>query len=88
MDYPIEIQKFELTEIDNEVCDPPIEIRSDETKDIKGLSLGSMSVQGRMYALNIKKTEIISEIRLKITLHTGGSLFGMRIELKEVGHGR
>ena len=86
MNYPIEIQKFELMEIDNEVCDPPVEIGPDETKDIGRLSLDSMSIKGRVYALNIKKIENVSEIRLKITLHTGGSLFGMRIELKEVDH--
>ena len=83
MDFPIKIRDFEIYEVNGLPCDPPVILDTENPREVSGMEFKPESFNGRLYAMIMSKKESVSSLRMRISLHNGGSLFGVRIDLKE-----
>ena len=83
MDFPIEIKNFEICEVNGIPCDPPVILATEDLREVSGMEFKPESFNGHLYAIIMSKKDSVSSLCMRISLYNGGSLFGVRIDLRE-----
>ena len=84
MDFPIEIKNFEIYEVNGRSCNPPVILATEDSREVCGLEFKPESFNGHLYAMVVSKKNPVFSLRMRVSLSSGGSLFGVRIDLREV----